>query len=211
MDPSLEIEKGRAQMNTPLRSIVFAAFVSVCGVPDVSGFTQSDSANEGDALRSSHAAVRIYVATDSPRFDTLTTTPNLTVSALYVPVVERMLARSSTFRRQCARIAAATHLFVSIRSEPSRRTRASALTEIQRRPGGRVDAVVWIGPSARLTELIAHEIEHIIEQLDGVDLRVRARLRDSGVRQTAESDAYETTRAVATGLRVARELLEQGP
>jgi len=198
-------------MNTPLRSIVFAAFVSVCGVSDVSGFTQSDIANEGDERRSSHAAVRIYVATNSPRFDTLTTTPNLTVAALYVPVVERMLARSSTFRRQCARLAAATHLFVSIRSEPSRRTRASALTEIQRHPGGRVDAVVWIGPSARLTELIAHEIEHIIEQLDGVDLRVRARLRDSGVRQTAESDAYETTRAIATGLRVARELLEQGP
>ena len=122
-----------------------------------------------------------------------------------------MLARSSTFRRQCARIAAATHLFVSIRSEPSRQTRASALTEIQRHPGGRVDAVVWIGPSARLTELIAHEIEHIIEQLDGVDLRVRARLRDSGVRRTADSDAYETTRAVATGQRVARELLEQVP
>jgi hypothetical protein len=207
MDPFLEIAKGRAQMNTPLRSIVFAAFVSVCGVPDVSGFTQSDTASEGDELRSSHAAVRIYVATDSPRFDTLTTTPNLTVAALYVPVVERMLARSLTFRRQCARLAAATNLFVSIRSEPSRRTRASALTEIQRHPGGRVDAVVWIGPSARLTELIAHEIE----QLDGVDLRVRARLRDSGVRQTAESDAYETTRAVATGQRVARELLEQVP
>ena len=185
--------------------------MGVINVHDVSGFTQSDTASEGDELRSSHAAVRIYVATDSPRFDTLTTTPNLTVAALYVPVVERMLARSSTFRRQCARIAAATHLFVSIRSEPSRRTRASALTEIQRHPGGRVDAVVWIGPSARLTELIAHEIEHIIEQLDGVDLRVRARLRDSGVRQTADSDAYETTRAVATGQRVARELLEQVP
>jgi hypothetical protein len=211
MDPSVEIEKGRAQMNTPLRSIVFAAFISVCGVPDVSGFTQSDSTNEGDELRSSHAAVRVYVATESPRFDTLTTIPNLAIASLYVPVVERMLARSWTFRRQCARLAAATNLFVSIRSEQSRRTRASALTEIQRHRGGRVEAVVWIGPSERLTELIAHEIEHIIEQLDGVNLRVRARLRDSGVRQAADSDAYETTRAVATGQRVARELLEQVP
>lgn len=209
MDPPLEIEKGRAQMNTPLRSIVFAAFVSVCGVSDVSGFTQSDIANEGDERRSSHAAVRIYVATNSPRFDTLTTTPNLTVAALYVPVVERMLARSSTFRRQCARLAAATHLFVSIRSEPSRRTRASALTEIQRHPGGRVDAVVWIGPSARLTELIAHEIEHILEQLDGVDLRAKSQLRGSGVRRIADLEAYETTRAIVTGQRVAREAFER--
>ena len=162
------------------------------------------------SLRSSHAAVRIYVATDSPRFDTFTTTPNLTVATLYVPVVERMLARSSTFRRQCARLAAATHVFVSIRSEPSRRTRASALTEIQRHPGGRVDAVVWIGPSERLTELIAHEIEHIIEQLDGVDL-ASGHASATAVRLTADSDAYETTRAVATGQRVARELLEQVP
>ena len=211
MDHSFEIEKGRAQMNTALRSIVFAALVGVINVHDVSGFTQSDTASERDELRSSHAAVRIYVATDSPRFDAPTPSPNLIVAAHYVPVVERMLARSSTFRRQCARIAAATHLFVSIRSEPARQTRASALTEIQRHPGGRVDAVVWIGPSARLTELIAHEIEHIIEQLDGVDLRVRARFRDSGVRRTADNDAYETTRAVATGQRVARELNEQVP
>ena len=198
-------------MNTSLRSIVFAALVAVINVHDVSGFTQSDTASEGDELRSSHAAVRIYVATDSPRFDTLAPSPNLSVAALYLPVVERMLARSSTFRRQCARIAAATHLFVSIRSEPSRQTRASALTEIQRQPGGRVHAVVWIGPSARLAELIAHEIEHIIEQLDGVDLPVRVRLRDSGVRRARDTDAYETTRAVATGQRVARELLEQVP
>ena len=40
---------------------------------------------------------------------------------------------------------------------------------------------------------------------------LRARLRDSGVRRARDADAYETTRAVATGQRVARELLEQVP
>ena len=43
---SFEIEKGRAQMNTSLRSIVVAALVGVINVHDVSGFTRSDTAGE---------------------------------------------------------------------------------------------------------------------------------------------------------------------
>ena len=54
--------------------------------------------------------------------------------------------------------------------------------------------------SPRIVELIAHEIEHIIEQLDGVDLRAKSRLRASGVRRVnADLEAYETTRAIVTG------------
>ena len=54
-------------------------------------------------------------------------------------------------------------------------------------------------------ELIAHEIEHIIEQLDGVDLRAKSRLRAAGSGDVADIEAYETTRAIVTGQRVARE------
>ena len=58
---------------------------------------------------------------------------------------------------------------------------------------------------AAAAELIAHEFEHIIEQLDGVDLAIMSRLRSTGVKRVGEVDAFETRRAIVTGLRVARE------
>ena len=48
-------------------------------------------------------------------------------------------------------------------------------------------------------------------QLDGVDLAAKSRLRDSGVRRTGPLDAFETTRAIVTGRRVAREVLDRAP
>lgn len=54
-------------------------------------------------------------------------------------------------------------------------------------------------------ELIAHEIEHIIEQLDGIDLGARATLPATGVRRCADG-AFETMRAIRTGLAVAGEM-----
>jgi hypothetical protein len=48
----------------------------------------------------------------------------------------------------------------------------------------------------------------VLEQLDGVDLPAKARLASSGVRACDCGDvtAFETTRAVVTGLRVADEI-----
>jgi hypothetical protein len=83
------------------------------------------------------------------------------------------------------------------------------MTEIQRLSGGRLVAYVRVGLSAATGELIAHEIEHVLEQLDGVDLPVKSRLRGSGVKRLTELEAYETTRAIVTGQRVAREAFER--
>ena len=120
-----------------------------------------------------------------------------------------MLARSATFRRQCARIAGAPDLSIVIRSQPPIGTRlAGADAASAGYPNGRLDAVVSVAVCPAAAELIAHEIEHIIEQLDGVDLHAQgtpARQRRSS-RQRPDLDAFETTRAIATGLRVAREV-----
>jgi hypothetical protein len=192
-------------MNTSLRSIAFVALMSVCGVQHVSGFTQTDTNRDLDKPHSSQDAVRVYIAANSATFDSVERAPNLTIAPIYHTLVDAMLSRSSTFRRQCARIAAAPHLSVLIRSDPPVGTHSAAVTSIQQRSNGRVQAIVQIAPSARTVELIAHEIEHIIEQLDGIDLRFKSRLRSSGVRRTWDFDAYETTRAIVTGQRVARE------
>jgi hypothetical protein len=196
-------------MTTILRSIVLAALMSVSAVHRVSGFTQTDTERDRDEGRSSQSVVGVYVAGENAALERVACAPNLKTSAAYQSLVDAMLARSPTFRRQCARIAAAPYLSVIIRSDPPVGTRVRALTEIQRLSGGRVEAFVKVGHSAATGELIAHEIEHILEQLDGVDLRVKSRLRGSGVRRLAELEAYETTRAIVTGQRVAREAFER--
>ena len=56
-------------------------------------------------------------------------------------------------------------------------------------------------------ELIAHEIEHIIEQLDGVNLAARAVMTGSGVHATNVGEVwYETERATRVGLTVAADM-----
>jgi hypothetical protein len=52
-------------------------------------------------------------------------------------------------------------------------------------------------------ELIAHELEHVLEQVDGIDLRRRARQRLNGV--IILGGRYETERARSVGRTVARE------
>jgi hypothetical protein len=191
-------------MNMPFRSIAFAMLMSVAGVQHVSGFTQTDTDDSADSLHSSRSAVRTYVAGRGSLHEDAECAPNLDLAASHRPLVAELVSRSPTFRRQCARLAAAPQLTIILRSAPPNANRGGALTRIQTREG-RVEAVVEVGLSARTAELIAHEIEHIIEQLDGIDLRTKSRLRASGVRRVWHLDAYETTRAIATGQRVVRE------
>ena len=88
-----------------------------------------------------------------------------------------MLARSATFRRQYARIAGAPHLSIVIRSQPVVGSRLPALTSIRRADDNRVEAVVSVGCLRRGPPSSSRmRFEHIIEQLDGVDLPAKARL-----------------------------------
>ena len=67
---------------------------------------------------------------------------------------------------------------------------------------------VPVGDPMAVVELLAHEFEHIVEQLDGVDLASWA--GRSGVRRVGGSDrdgAFETERARQIGRRVAGEYL----
>lgn len=56
-------------------------------------------------------------------------------------------------------------------------------------------------------EIVAHEFEHIIEQLDGVDLAAHAAQRHTGVTALGyDRNVFETIRAKRTGLKVVAEL-----
>jgi hypothetical protein len=115
------------------------------------------------------------------------------------------LRLSPTFRRQCRRLAAARNLTVVIRLEElQRRPSFNARTAFAHRGHEESIAVeVFLQLSASAVEFIAHEIEHVIEQLDGVDLEAQL---GSGNVWKREDGAFETRRAVEVGRRVAREV-----
>jgi hypothetical protein len=159
-----------------------------------------------DQRRRSVTSVHHYVASEAiPR--QLAAPANLVVSQMFRPLVESMLRDSPTFRRQCLRISGAPNLTVrlEIRGAPSRKD-VRATTKLTQHGSGRVSALIEIGVRHDVEELIAHEFEHVIEQLDGIDLAAHAKRRHSGVTSLHAADVYETTRAKRAGLKVVSEL-----
>ena len=123
--------------------------------------------------------------------------------------LERILARvyrgSATFRAQCNRIAAAGSLSVNVKLDTSIPSSYRAFTMIYSR-GHALKADVHLPPAATaIAELVGHEFEHIVEQLDGLNLRMLSHVPGSGVRESS-FDVYETTRAQRVGRIVAAEL-----
>lgn len=117
-------------------------------------------------------------------------------------VVERMWHRSPTFRRQCARLAQAS-LRVTVRSRVLKHQRLGALSRIELVGGRPTKVELYVAHGAPIVEMIAHELEHIVEQLDGVDLALQVK-RGAATRNGLYR--YETFRAVDVGRRVAREV-----
>ena len=133
--------------------------------------------------------------------------PNIVVSSMFRPLFESMLRQSPTFRRQCMRIAAEPSLTVHVAiTPPSPGYDVRATTRLTRNGRGHLSAAVQIAPQD-VQQLIAHEFEHIIEQLDGVNLAAHAAQRHTGVTAIGHrGDMFETMRAKRAGLKVVSEL-----
>jgi len=174
-------------------------------VLSVPAFAKSDMLSASNL--SSTDVVRVYVPVDARPAWSVTLPPNLNIPDIYRSYVTSMLRLSPTFRRQCLRIANALGLTVVLRqfmTRPPERLRAR--TSFWTARNGRRYATVEIGPLDDQVELIAHEIEHVIERLDGVDLRARAALPGTGVHRCDGADAFETIRATRAGLAAAQEV-----
>ena len=136
---------------------------------------------------------------------------NMVVARIFVPVLQQVLAQSTTFRTQCLRIRDAPRLHVRVL--PVFRNCAvcpmSARTMFRRYPSGVLIAEVEIPAPLTLPEygeLLGHEFEHIVEQIDDVDL-VDLADKGTGVTQLGNG-AYETKRARKAGRTVGAEVLE---
>ncbi len=123
----------------------------------------------------------------------------LVITEALRPSVQLAWARSPTFRSQCARLAqAGTIVFVHMAASVQIRRQAQSVIGVT--TDGATIARVLVRSSADTVELIAHEFEHVLEYLEGVDHRRSGNM--------LSHDAYETDRAMDAGTRVAREVRE---
>ena len=134
--------------------------------------------------------------------------PNIEYGPALDPTLRHLVQKSSTFAQQCARIAAAPHVRIAIVvvAAPRESLGPRARSYITRHAFGALRVLVEIPMTVEHVELIGHEFEHIIEQIEGLDLPGLARAGRDGVVEIADG-VYETARARAAGLAVANEAL----
>ena len=132
------------------------------------------------------------------RFQTPT---NIQIADDMKEMMTTLLARSGTLRQQCAKIGAAPHARIVVQMigrQLGGLTRARATA--RRYDSGLLTVVIEVPAVsiADFAELLAHELEHVIELIDKVDLSGLMRQRAAGVTQTRDG-VYETERAQAAG------------
>jgi hypothetical protein len=128
----------------------------------------------------------------------------LVVRPTLLGVIEDAWQRSPTFRRQCEELAeAGAVVFLAWGTTDSQ---SQAVTRLRLDEKGVVVAHVVVQPVRHAMELVAHELEHVIEKIEGVDFTVQSARRGSGVWRA--HGGFETRRAIDAGKRVAQELQE---
>ena len=142
------------------------------------------------------------------RRDALLTSERIQFQPAIRPQAEEMLRRSPTFRLQYNRIAASPAVLVGVVFDAVLCDgRYKAKTTIRRYQSGLILVQVSLGPGFHQEEWIAHEFEHILEQLEGQKLLEQANSR-SGSAWFSGADMFETTRAIRAGRAVRDELLQ---
>jgi hypothetical protein len=130
---------------------------------------------------------------------------NIHASPMLLTLMARMARFSPTFRAQCERIARTPGLVVRMRYAGLRDDRPfNARTVVRRHEYGAMIAEVDLYVPLDPIEIVAHEFEHLVEQIQGTDLHGLSRKRGSGVIEVRRNE-FETQRAVDAGRRVLAE------
>ena len=132
---------------------------------------------------------------------------NLRVADIYREFVESIADSSPTFEGQLSRVGAATSLTVHLAVVPDI-IGARATTRFERR-GREIIAWIEVERFDDVIELIAHEMEHVIERIEGVNFAAAAGVANSGIHLVSKSGTvFETDRATRAGRSVAAEVHE---
>lgn len=127
-------------------------------------------------------------------------------------VIAGLIARSATIRSQCARIAASrlTRVNVTLTLEPMD-PGARARSIARRYQSGILLVSIQIPPASRdFAELLAHELEHVTELIDGVDFKRLAAAGGSKVIRRPSDGSFESERARQAGITAAAEVARRG-
>jgi hypothetical protein len=122
--------------------------------------------------------------------------------------IDQVLRRSRILRDQCARIGAAPQVHVRVTMTPHITAPLTRAQSVVRRyaSGLLIVAIELPVATTDFVELLARELEHVTEFIDGVDLRARAQRGDAGVTRRRSDGAFESQRASAAGLAAAAEV-----
>ena len=127
----------------------------------------------------------------------------LIVDGTLLGVVRDSWERSATLRHQCRELAEARAVVVlEWRKSPDSQSRA--ITRMGTDSSGVVVATVSVPPVSDVIELVAHELEHVLERVGGLDLAAQSRRRGSRIWKAF--GGFESQRAIDTGRQVAREV-----
>ena len=118
-------------------------------------------------------------------------------------VVDDSLERSPTFRRLCDDLAAARAVVALEWGRTDSQSRAISRIDVH---DGVVVAVVSIPPVAEAIELVAHELQHVLERTRGLDFEAESKRPGSGVWRAF--GGWETQTAIDVGRQVANEVRE---
>jgi hypothetical protein len=132
--------------------------------------------------------------------------PNVLVvpSPPLVKVLEHAWDRSPTFRRQCQELANARAVVTVQWGTANSQVRAK--TAMDRQDGVMV-AMISVPTGSETMELVAHELQHVIERIQGLDHKAEANRPRSGVWKVGPGHgSYETRTAIEAGRQVANEL-----
>jgi len=133
---------------------------------------------------------------------------NIRTTAEIRSAVAPLLARSPTLRAQCAKIAAAPRTYVSIALSTARFSAETRARSTARRYLSGLLMVEIEIPSASqdFAELLAHELEHVTEFIEGVDFKALAESHAGGVVQCGIAGGFESVRAKQAGRAAAAEI-----
>lgn len=129
---------------------------------------------------------------------------HIVVDDLLLDFVDDLLRRSPSFRQQWRVLVTSPRLEVRLRLVfESPVAESHAATTFRRLPNGAVLADAAIPAGRRVPELLGHEVEHILEHLDGARVHAQHALGDASIRRRAGS--FETARAALVGRQVMAE------
>ncbi len=131
--------------------------------------------------------------------------PDSDIPAMSHSLLDEMWRGSATFRRQWTRVAAARVRIAIAFDKSSAIDSVHAQSEITRKPDLRVRISLRLADRAA-TEYLAHELEHVLEQLDEVDLAHAVASHVHGAKANGTPPVFETRRAIVVGRLVAAEV-----